>query len=542
MQEALKAPLTTEEGTTNRPTDRTTKGLSSVGEARAIVTALALFIAPAVVTTFTLIAFALLTYSYYLLTPDNVQSAAGAARLAEGPLPRVAFATLVAGASLAITFYTRPRGLVSGGVTGALSAIYLHAMIYLFFPPLFVIGFVVDLGLGTAAGLAGALASSTLHARTERSDQRLLEVMAAIDQADADETIAKAFCNLLDNDKLVGVALWRDVSSFTLPDAAWASESHFSSRRESFDPLDLVSEDYVVHQKARKKQNVASVYSAPLLDLAGRKSGLLLLAFCETQFVTPGLRGRLQRASIGALTTLNLRKVSRELLEEREITVKHRERKNVAATIHETTVQNTVAVPKHLEALKTYLDAGDWPAANRQLNEAYESANEAHSQARHLMNQLADISTRDEIDLPHRLRQTEADLKRELVHGRSISFDEDLDPQINELEDSLDAEEVHALHTIMREALRNAVKHATKAQTISYYGTVKAGHLELAVVDDGGGFDPTHVPDEPSRDSGLGMHIMREKAEELQATIAIDPAFRNADGSTGTKVMVRMTI
>ena len=100
--------------------------------------------------------------------------------------------------------------------------------------------------------------------------------------------------------------------------------------------------------------------------------------------------------------------------------------------------------------------------------------------------------------------------------------------------------EVHiAFYRIAQEALNNVVKHAQAGQASLYLGCgpISTGTLEdsqkqgitLQISDDGCGFDPGAVsPDH------LGLSIMRERAEEIGATLDI-----SSKAGAGTQVSVR---
>ncbi len=84
-----------------------------------------------------------------------------------------------------------------------------------------------------------------------------------------------------------------------------------------------------------------------------------------------------------------------------------------------------------------------------------------------------------------------------------------------------------ALYRITQEALNNINKHALAKQvdvTIRNHET----HLELQIQDDGGGFDVAEV-----EATSLGLNIMRERAEEIGATLNI-----HSQIGTGTRITV----
>jgi GAF domain-containing protein len=84
--------------------------------------------------------------------------------------------------------------------------------------------------------------------------------------------------------------------------------------------------------------------------------------------------------------------------------------------------------------------------------------------------------------------------------------------------------DVHvATYRIAQEALNNVVKHA-QASCVTIDLAANAEGLELSVLDDGLGFDPTRVP--PGH---FGVSIMRERAEAIDAQLAIGP--REAGGT-----------
>jgi two-component system nitrate/nitrite sensor histidine kinase NarX len=84
-----------------------------------------------------------------------------------------------------------------------------------------------------------------------------------------------------------------------------------------------------------------------------------------------------------------------------------------------------------------------------------------------------------------------------------------------------------ALYRIAHEALNNVAKHAGASQaTVSLCCQPK--QIELRVSDDGRGFDSESIPPE-----SLGLGIMRERAEDIGATLTVESEIEH-----GTEVMV----
>jgi len=94
-------------------------------------------------------------------------------------------------------------------------------------------------------------------------------------------------------------------------------------------------------------------------------------------------------------------------------------------------------------------------------------------------------------------------------------------------EADLPPEVAHGLCRVASEALHNASKHAA-AQRVLLRGTLGAEGVTLTVSDDGVGFAPDVAP------RGLGLRIMRERAEALGAQLTVQSA-----AGQGTVVTVR---
>ncbi|RME85427.1 MAG: GAF domain-containing protein [Caldilineae bacterium] len=89
-----------------------------------------------------------------------------------------------------------------------------------------------------------------------------------------------------------------------------------------------------------------------------------------------------------------------------------------------------------------------------------------------------------------------------------------------------------SLYRIAQEALNNVAKHAHASQAsvhLRVRSNAERGRLELSIQDNGIGFDPSTV-----QGQHLGLKIMRERAEAINASLRIDTAPGN-----GTTVLVR---
>lgn len=82
--------------------------------------------------------------------------------------------------------------------------------------------------------------------------------------------------------------------------------------------------------------------------------------------------------------------------------------------------------------------------------------------------------------------------------------------------DRLSCRQEAELLCIAREALSNSVKHSN-ARKIEIIFTSERDGARLQIIDDGCGFDPTHVSS-----GGMGLHNITERAKELGAQLRID--------------------
>lgn len=91
----------------------------------------------------------------------------------------------------------------------------------------------------------------------------------------------------------------------------------------------------------------------------------------------------------------------------------------------------------------------------------------------------------------------------------------------------------HGLFLVVREAVNNAVKHATPAH-VWLTARIAAGRLAIVVEDDGRGFDPEAAPVTAGRSGDRsGLDNMRRRVEELGGIFSLE---RRAEG--GTRVVI----
>ena len=183
------------------------------------------------------------------------------------------------------------------------------------------------------------------------------------------------------------------------------------------------------------------------------------------------------------------------------------ERSRLSREIHDTLAQGFASVVTHLEAADAVLDT-DPGRARGHMHAATDVARASLDEARGLVWALRPPVLADG-GLPAALGRVVA-----RAPGAELTISGEprpLDPDV----------EVTVLRAA-QEALANARRHAAAgsvAVTLTYFDDTVA----LDVIDDGRGFDPAAVA-EPGPAGGHGLRGMRERAERLHGTLAVESA------------------
>jgi signal transduction histidine kinase len=93
-----------------------------------------------------------------------------------------------------------------------------------------------------------------------------------------------------------------------------------------------------------------------------------------------------------------------------------------------------------------------------------------------------------------------------------------------------------ALYRILQEALKNVEKHA-RARHVTVRLTQPGAFVQLAINDDGIGFDPDHHPARRKEKGGLGLLGMRERATNVGGSLRI-----NSSRNGGSEIDVRLPV
>jgi signal transduction histidine kinase len=211
-----------------------------------------------------------------------------------------------------------------------------------------------------------------------------------------------------------------------------------------------------------------------------------------------------------------------ERLSARLVAAQEQERRTLARELHDEVGQALTAVKMDIGiALRTHLD----PRVRSSLEEARHVTEATLGNVRD-MSQLLHPSVLDDFGLPATLT----------TYLRNFSQRTSIRAQLAETMDArLDPHIELCVYRIVQEALNNVAQHSgASACTVSLNSG--GGVLRLTVEDNGRGLGPTDKG--PGATRGLGLIGMRERAQALGGTFAIDP--RPGDG-TIIKVILPLT-
>ncbi|MDZ7799254.1 MAG: histidine kinase [Trueperaceae bacterium] len=208
----------------------------------------------------------------------------------------------------------------------------------------------------------------------------------------------------------------------------------------------------------------------------------------------------------------------RELVRARQALAGTRERTRIARELHDSVKQQVFAASMRLGSARAA--RGDAAASHVAAAEAL--VRQAQQELSDLIYQLRPPT----LD-PRPLGQALHELAETFAESGGPRVDLDVDAGA-----SPTPERSAALYRIAQEALANAVRHARATRvTLSLHRTDAAWVLRVA--DDGRGFDVART-----RDRGVGLASMRERAEALGGRIDIDTRV----GGDGTRIEARIPV
>jgi PAS domain S-box-containing protein len=196
------------------------------------------------------------------------------------------------------------------------------------------------------------------------------------------------------------------------------------------------------------------------------------------------------------------------------------ERASLARELHDSVTQALFSMGLTLSTVELLLDR-DPVAARKKFAEVRELQADALAEMRTLIFEL-------------RPRGLETDGLGQALrnHANAVAGRTGLSITVeSEVESRLSPENEQALYRIAQEALHNVVKHAG-ARTARIRLTQTASEVQVAVEDDGAGFDPAGVSG-----TKLGLIAMRQRAERLGGTLEV-----HSREGRGTRVTVTVPL
>jgi len=206
--------------------------------------------------------------------------------------------------------------------------------------------------------------------------------------------------------------------------------------------------------------------------------------------------------------TAALERAQAELIEQAATQAAVTERARLSRDLHDAVTQLLFAASLVAQSLPRLVER-DPQQAQRSSTELVRLTRGALAEMRTLLRELR----------PHTIVESDLTaLITQLVDG--LGARQDLATHITVKLDQPVPPEVHiAVYRIAQEALSNVAKHAS-ASAISVELSGDGRQVEMHIVDDGSGFDPSaHVPRR-----GIGIGVMAERAAEIGAALTVDSA------------------
>lgn len=194
------------------------------------------------------------------------------------------------------------------------------------------------------------------------------------------------------------------------------------------------------------------------------------------------------------------------------------ERKRIASELHDRMGGRLFTLQQGLDQCARL--CADSPALHRQLTALAAEARACTADVRAVMNELRP-TVLDDLGICEALREYCANLADVVPFALVLR----IDPALQNWRSHQDA----MLFRLVQEALLNCRKHAN-ARRVDIDLRPVGEAVMLTITDDGGGFDPAGVAA-----GRYGLLTMRERAEALGGTLAIDPEL-----VSGTRVTVRL--
>ncbi len=240
---------------------------------------------------------------------------------------------------------------------------------------------------------------------------------------------------------------------------------------------------------------------APQAEFEGRRAnGDSLVATCI--FAAINIRG--ERRIVAVLSDITERKrLEREVLQ-----VATREQQRIGSDLHDGLGQQLTGIALLLKGLVPRLTRARPAELRGDVEQIVALVNDAIGSTRSLARGLSPVPAADD-GLPLALEALGTQIFER--HGVNVIVDNAL-PEDQRFDDNTATH----LYRIVQEALGNALRHGQPTR-VTVHLRAEGGQIELAVTDDGPGFDRRAV-----QPAGLGLKIMRFRAQMIGGDLTVE--------------------
>jgi GAF domain-containing protein len=260
------------------------------------------------------------------------------------------------------------------------------------------------------------------------------------------------------------------------------------------------------------REGIRTALAAPIM-VSGQPFGIFSVAFC-TEHVPSSDEQRLAQALAqrAGLALQNAR-----LFEQAQQVATAEERQRLARELHDAVTQTLFSASLIAEVLPRVW-ARNPDQGRQQVEELRRLTRGALAEMRTLLLELRPAALVETPfgNLLHQLAESISGRTTVRIDVHAESDDGPLSPEVQ-----------LGLYRVAQEALNNIVKHAAASQAEVRFRR-RGSSVELAIRDDGRGFDPASTP--PGH---LGLSIMRERAKAINARLRIDSRL-----GSGTRINV----
>ncbi len=365
---------------------------------------------------------------------------------------------------------------------------------------------------------------ATLRAELESTRGRTSELIEIYDQQEGlvDEEQARAF-----EDLKAGVsAYWKSLEPVLRWNATTRRMKGASYRQDAIGPLraevlqlSLAITRINERQLDAGEQAIQAEYSSLRTRLIVA-SGLALAIGCALAVFATRRNQRLERAAEAQYRTVEQARRELRELAERLDTAQEEERKRLARELHDEVGQSMSALLVELGRLEAILPASSDPGLKERAKSVRAQA-EASVRSVRDMALLLRPSMLDDLGLVAALKWQ----GREVARRTGLRVRVEAEDTGDQLPDSHRT----CVYRVVQEALQNCAKHA-RAQVAKVTLRQVSDMLEVAVSDDGAGFDP-------ATEKGLGLLGMEERVRRLKGSFHLE-----SSPGKGTAVLVRLPV